>query len=566
MKSISSQLTLFLQQRPSRRNIRILLRFFAILGLLVVIYSSLFHLIMLAEGRHFSWLAGLYWTLTVMSTLGFGDITFTSDLGRMFSLVVLLSGIVLLLVLLPFTFIQFFYAPWIEAQAQARAPRMLPPTVRGHVILTHYGPMASALIARLRQYQYEYVLLVPDVTEALRLHDMGLQVMVGELDHVETYRNARVQDAAMVVTMAPDMVSTNVAFTVREVAPDVPLIATATQPRSSEILRLAGCDHVLQIGELMGESLARRTIGGDAMTHIIGEVKELCIAEANATRTPLVGKTLRDNNLAELGVSVIGVWERGRFEVAGPDTLIGPSTVLVLAGSREQLERYDEQFAIYNVSGAPVLLIGGGRVGRATAKALAARGIDFRIIDLLARPEIDPDKLIVGNAVDPEILQQAGIDEAPAVLVTTHDDDLNVYLTLFLRHMRPQVQIISRSTLERNVGTLHRAGADFVMSSSMMAANMIMNLLKRANVLMVAEGLNIVGMKVPPALAGKKLADTTIRQDTGCRVIAVVRNGQMSVNPDPHIPLPADAEILIIGTVEAEERFLEKYSAGGGNQ
>src|SRR5690606_18794009 len=53
MKSISSQLTLFLQQRPSRRNIRILLRFFAILGLLVVIYSSLFHLIMLAEGRHF---------------------------------------------------------------------------------------------------------------------------------------------------------------------------------------------------------------------------------------------------------------------------------------------------------------------------------------------------------------------------------------------------------------------------------------------------------------------------------------------------------------------------------
>lgn len=560
MKGIGAQLSFFLRQRPSRRNLRILLQFSAVLALLVVLYSLLFHYIMLVEGRHHSFLTGLYWTLTVMSTLGFGDITFTSDVGRMFSLVVLLSGIVLLLVLLPFTFIQFFYAPWMEAQAQARAPRKLAPNVRGHVILTHYGPMAAALIARLRQYQYDYVLLVPDVAEALRLHDMGLHVMVGELDNAETYRNARVEEAAMVVSLAADVVSANVAFTVREVAPDVQLVATASQATSTEVLRLAGCNHVLQIGELMGETLARRTIGGDAMTHVIGEVKDLCIAEANATRTPLVGKTLRDNNLADLGVSVIGVWERGRFEIAGPDTLIGPSTVLVLAGSRQQLERYDEQFAIYNVSGAPVVVIGAGRVGRATARALLERGIDYRMIDLQLREGIPREKFIVGNAADADVLRRAGIDEAPAVLVTTHDDDVNIYLTLYLRHMRPQMQIISRSTLERNVVTLHRAGADFVMSSSMMAANMIMNLLKRANVLMVAEGLNIISMKVPPALAGKKLTDTTIRRDTGCRVIAVVQHGHMRVNPDPNLPLPTNAEILIIGTMEAEERFLEKYA------
>ncbi len=563
MKRIGTQLSLFLRQRPSRRNIRILLRFFAVLAVLVIVYSALFHFIMAAEGRRHSWIAGFYWTLTVMSTLGFGDITFTSDLGRIFSLVVLLSGIVLLLVLLPFTFIQFFYAPWMEAQAQARAPRELPVGTKGHVILTHYGPMAAALIARLRQYQYDYVLLVPDVAEALRLHDMGLKVMVGELDHVDTYKRARAADAAMVVTMAPDVVSANVAFTVREVAPEVQLIAIATQEASTEILRLAGCDQVLQIGELMGESLARRTIGGDAMTHVIGEVKGLCIAEANATRTPLVGKTLRENNLAEIGISVIGVWERGKFEIAGPDTLIGPSTVLVLAGSREQLEKYDEEFAIYNVSGAPVVVIGAGRVGRATAHALQARGIDYRMIDLRPREGIPPEKFILGDAANAEVLDRAGIQEAPAVLITTHDDDVNIYLTLLLRHMRPQMQIISRSTLERNVSTLHRAGADFVMSSSMMAANMIMNLLKRANVLMVAEGLNIVSLKIPPALAGKKLADTTIRRDTGCRVIAVVQHGQMRVNPDPHLPLPADAEMLIIGTMEAEERFLEKYAPTG---
>ena len=34
---------------------------------------------------------GLYWVLVTMSTLGFGDITFKSDIGRLFSVVVLVT-------------------------------------------------------------------------------------------------------------------------------------------------------------------------------------------------------------------------------------------------------------------------------------------------------------------------------------------------------------------------------------------------------------------------------------------------------------------------------------------
>jgi lipoprotein signal peptidase len=70
-----------------------------------------------------------------MTTLGFGDITFTSDLGRAFSILVLLSGILLLLILLPFMFIRLFYAPWLEAQVRLKAPRELAENVSGHVII-----------------------------------------------------------------------------------------------------------------------------------------------------------------------------------------------------------------------------------------------------------------------------------------------------------------------------------------------------------------------------------------------------------------------------------------------
>ena len=87
----------------------------------------IFHVIKVrVEGEQHSWITGFYWTLVVMTTLGFGDITFTSDIGRLFSIVVLLSGVVLLLVMLPFMFISLFYAPWLEARVRMRAPREVP--------------------------------------------------------------------------------------------------------------------------------------------------------------------------------------------------------------------------------------------------------------------------------------------------------------------------------------------------------------------------------------------------------------------------------------------------------
>ena len=36
--------------------------------------------------------------------------------------------------------------------------------------------------------------------------------------------------------------------------------------------------------------------------------------------------------------------------------------------------------------------------------------------------------LVLGNAADLGVLTEAGIEETPSVIITTHDDDLNVYL------------------------------------------------------------------------------------------------------------------------------------------
>lgn len=561
MKFLISQLSYFWQDRHSRANVYALLRYLVLLAAMITLYSILFHFIMAYEGREESWVTGFYWTLTVMSTLGFGDITFESDLGRIFSSIVLLSGIIFMLVILPFTFINLFYAPWLRAQEAARAPRSLPDTVKGHVILTQYDAVTMALIERLKQFHHRYVVLTPELEDALRLHDLGVKVVRGDLDNPDTYRCVHVEQAALVVTTANDRLNTNVAFTVREVSESVPIIATANAAASVDILELAGCNHVLQLGEMMGQALARRVTGGDARAHVIGRLNGLVIAEATARNSPLVGQTLAESRLRDrVGVTVLGVWERGQFQLARPTTRIEPGTVLVLAGSEQQIEHYNALLCTEPPSREPVVIIGGGRVGRAAGRALAERGMDYRIVEMLPERVRDPAKYVLGDAANLEVLIAAGIRKTPAVLVTTHDDDTNIYLTIYCRRLRPDVQIISRARLERNVATLHRAGADFVLSYASMGASTIMNLLNRDSILMVTEGLDVFEVETPESLVGKTIAEANIRQLTDCTVVALEQDGVMTVNPDPHTPLPARAKMVLIGTVASENCFLKRFT------
>jgi uncharacterized membrane protein len=87
MKFLPTQLIIFLQNKPDHRNLSLLFKFLIVLLVLVLVFTIIFHLLMLREAKTYSWITCFYWTITVMSTLGFDDITFHSDAGRLFSIV-----------------------------------------------------------------------------------------------------------------------------------------------------------------------------------------------------------------------------------------------------------------------------------------------------------------------------------------------------------------------------------------------------------------------------------------------------------------------------------------------
>jgi voltage-gated potassium channel len=134
-----------------------------------------------------------------------------------------------------------------------------------------------------------------------------------------------------------------------------------------------------------------------------------------------------------------------------------------------------------------------------------------------------------------------------------------VYLTMYCRRMRPDLQIMSRATLEQNVSTLHSAGADFVLSYVPMEAMAIFDIVRHGNLLLLAEGLEVFTVTLPAPLVGKTLAEARLREDTGCNVLAIRRPGGTAAPPDVMAPLDAGTELILIGDRDHERQFFKLY-------
>lgn len=565
MKFLPSQLLFFFQNKTTRKNLVSLSKFLGFIVAIITAYSVLFHVLMQYEGRNFSWMTGLYWTLTVMSTLGFGDITFHSDIGRLFTITVLVSGIVLLLIMLPFTFIQFFYAPWLEAQERLRTPRELPEKTRGHVIITNLEPITEKLIEKLNRRNIEYVLVVDELKKAAELSGAGYRVVLGVPDDPRTYERLRIHQAALVVATNDDLVNTSIAFTVREITKKIPVVVSADQENSVDILEYTGNIHVFQFPRMLGNRLGDRTVGLGRPINLISRFDRMQIAEISAVQTNLAGKSLLDLGIRrKTGATVVGLWEKGKFITPTAETVINKRTLLLLAGTSRQLDSVEDHYALpernYDED-APVLILGGGRVGLAVAETLSKHETKYKIVE--KRSTLNRgrgEEFIEGDAADIKILEKAGIMEARTVIITTHNDAMNIYLSFYCRQLREDIQIISRAINVNSVSKLHMAGADLVLTYASMGANAIINILKTDEISMFTEGLNIFSRAMPDSLVGKNLIDSNIRQATGCSVIAMKSDDGLVVGPDPSEPLRPQDDLILIGSTESEQRFLELFA------
>lgn len=182
-----------------------------------------------------------------------------------------------------------------------------------------------------------------------------------------------------------------------------------------------------------------------------------------------------------------------------------------------------------------IIIVGAGRVGSRLAKVLALEGHEIIIID--KNPKVFErlgkafkGKLVEGIGYDLDVLTEAGIDRADALVSVTNSDNANVVTALIALNRFRVPKVIARiydPLRERLYQTL---GIQ-TFSSTSWAANKIKNLIAHAEVIRHMSFGNgeveVVEGEILPQLSGKKLADITVPGEV--QPIAIIRYGRSFV-------------------------------------
>jgi Trk K+ transport system NAD-binding subunit len=199
----------------------------------------------------------------------------------------------------------------------------------------------------------------------------------------------------------------------------------------------------------------------------------------------------------------------------------------------------------------------------AAARALRRKEIPIHMIErdgtLADRLRLLCEQVFVGDATDPEVLQEAGLQEAPSVLLTTKDDAMNIYLASLCRRRNPEIRIVSRITRERNIEAIHSAGADFVLGSASLGIEAVFSILKGQEVVILGEGVDMFSSPLPAALSGMTLAASNIGARTGLTVIAVQQQDEILTSPPASVVLQPGAELLMFGDAHQRKQFTELF-------
>ncbi|MCE9557378.1 MAG: NAD-binding protein, partial [Armatimonadetes bacterium] len=128
------------------------------------------------------------------------------------------------------------------------------------------------------------------------------------------------------------------------------------------------------------------------------------------------------------------------------------------------------------------VVCGVGQVGYRIANLLYALGEDITVVSVDIRPAWASEytdkkiKIILGDARDPVVLKQAGIEKAEVVFVVTSDDTANVEIVLDCKEINPKIRTVARifdptlaRELEKGIG-LDRGLAMSILAAPTIAA------------------------------------------------------------------------------------------------
>ncbi|MDX1745898.1 MAG: TrkA family potassium uptake protein, partial [Halobacteriales archaeon] len=251
-----------------------------------------------------------------------------------------------------------------------------------------------------------------------------------------------------------------------------------------------------------------------------------------------------------------GIWQSGEF-MATPDPSheLTPEDILLVSGTEDQLSAL-KRLTLSEARRHPrgrVVVAGLGRVGSTVAGEIAASQMTLTTVDLMDAPDVD----VVGDATEEEVLQEAGVDSADALVVARADDTAAMYAVLVARELNPTVQILVRADENESVPKLYRAGADYVLALATVSGRILASEVLENEEVMAPQSQVEIVRTTAPVLSGQSLAGADIRSRTGVTVIGIERNGSVLTDLKPSFVIEEGDRLFLAGTDEGIGRFNE---------
>lgn len=220
-----------------------------------------------------------------------------------------------------------------------------------------------------------------------------------------------------------------------------------------------------------------------------------------------------------------------------------------------------------------IILCGYGRVGREVARTLSDEKAAFVVIDTEAQAVAQADAegyiALQGDADRDEVLKDAGIERARALIAALGSDAQNVYVTLSAKAARPELFVVARGSDEESEEKLRRAGADRTMLPLNVSGRRMAMLAMHPLVVDLVEhtmhsrdrNLVLEDIKITSTSPIKDMTIKDSQRHTGGMFMLAIKKkgGKLIANPPSDTVLETGDELVAIATPE-QVQYLKKRS------
>jgi len=299
-----------------------------------------------------SFLDSLYMTIITISTVGFREVKVLSPAGRVFTIVLICSGV-------GAAFVGFVSTTqWVvegelrELLGRRRVEKKIG-RLQDHYILCGFGRVGRLIAREFAQQKVAFVLIEKD-SETLARHQWeDLLFIQGDATEEGVLVQAGVARAKGLITALPsDAENLLICLTARDLNPNIYIVARGGEQEGSERkLERAGANKVISpyhMGGLrMAHAILKPTVVDfmEIATH--SESMELEMEEIQIDPTsPLAHLALKDSGIRQdHGVIIVAI-KKGSGRMIfnpGPEILMEPGDRLVALGEPEQMERLEQR-------------------------------------------------------------------------------------------------------------------------------------------------------------------------------------------------------------------------------